>query len=194
VNFETPAKSLEKSDADLLRACKRGDEFAWNSIVERYQRLIATIPRRSGLNEDQIADVFQEVFLTLFQKLNEIEQPEKLRAWLVTTAKFKTWGIVRGQKGFHSPETEEEMEHEMAMLPDNSPLADEVLIELEQQHLIRTAVSKLDERCQQILSMIYLRNVAASYVEVAARVGVSESSVSPLRTRCLDKLAKILKN
>jgi RNA polymerase sigma factor (sigma-70 family) len=194
VNFETPAKSLEKSDADLLRACKSGDESAWNAIVERYQRLIATIPRRSGLNEDQTADVFQEVFLTLFQKLHEIEQPEKLRAWLVTTAKFKTWGIVRGQKGFHSPDTEEEMENEMAMLPDNSPLADEVLIELEQQHLIRTAVAKLEERCQKILSMIYLRNVAASYAEVAASVGVGESSVSPLRTRCLDKLAKILKN
>jgi RNA polymerase sigma factor (sigma-70 family) len=194
VNFETPAKSLEKSDADLLRACKSGDESAWNAIVERYQRLIATIPRRSGLNEDQTADVFQEVFLTLFQKLDEIEQPEKLRAWLVTTAKFKTWGIVRSQKGFYSPDTEEEMENEMAMLPDNSPLADEVLIELEQQHLIRTAVAKLEERCQKILSMIYLRNVAASYAEVAASVGVGESSVSPLRTRCLDKLAKILKN
>jgi RNA polymerase sigma factor (sigma-70 family) len=193
VNFEIVAKSLEKSDADLLRACKNGDESAWNAIVERYQRLISTIPRRAGLNEDQTADVFQEVFLTLFQKLDEIEQPEKLRAWLVTTAKFKTWGTVRSQKGFHSPETEEEMENEMAMLSDKSPLADEVLIELEQQHLIRTAVSKLEERCQKILSMIYLRSVAASYAEVAENVGVSESSVSPLRTRCLDKLAKILK-
>lgn len=194
MNFELPCKSLEKSDAALLRACQRGDETAWNEIVERYQRLIATIPRRAGLNEDQTADVFQEVFLTLFQKRNEIEQPEKLRAWLVTTAKFKTWGIVRGQKGFHSPETEEDMENEMAMLADNSPLADEVLIELEQQHLIRTAVAKLEERCQKILSLIYLRNVAASYAKVAEIVGVSESSVSPLRMRCLDKLAKILKS
>jgi RNA polymerase sigma factor (sigma-70 family) len=194
VDFEFSANTLEKSDADLLRACRSGSESAWNEIVERYQRLISTIPRRAGLNEDQTADVFQEVFLTLFQKLNEIEQPEKLRAWLVTTAKFKTWGVVRGQKGFHSPETEEEMETEMAMLTDNSPLADEVLIELEQQHLIRTALKKLEERCQKILSMIYLRNVAASYAEVAASVGVGESSISPLRTRCLDKLAKILKS
>jgi RNA polymerase sigma factor (sigma-70 family) len=194
VNFEIPAKSLEKSDADLLRACKKGDESAWNEIVGRYQRLISTIPRRSGLNEDQTADVFQEVFLTLFQKMDEIEQPDKLRAWLVTTAKFKTWGIVRGQKGFHSPETEEEMENEMAMLPDKSPLADDVLIELEQQHLIRTALSKMDERCQKILSMIYLQNNAASYAEVAVSVSVSESSVSPLRTRCLEKLGKILKS
>jgi RNA polymerase sigma factor (sigma-70 family) len=194
VNLEITGKNSEKSDADLLRACKNGDEPAWNKLVERYQRLIATIPRRAGLSEDQTADVFQEVFLTLFQKMHEIEQPEKLRAWLVTTAKFKTWGIIRGQKNIHSPETEEAMEAEMANLSDNSPLADEVLIELEQQHLIRAALNKMDERCQNILAMIYLRNVAATYAEVAAGIGVGESSVSPLRTRCLDKLAKILKN
>jgi RNA polymerase sigma factor (sigma-70 family) len=124
-----PALNLEKSDGDLLRECRRGDESAWNELVERYQRLIATIPRRAGLSEEQTSDVFQEVFLTLFEKLDEIEQPDKLRSWLVTTAKFKTWGIIRGQKGFYSPETEEEMELEMANLADNSPLADEVLID-----------------------------------------------------------------
>lgn len=185
-------KILEKSDGDLLRACRRGDESAWNELVERYQRLIATIPRRAGLSESQTADVFQEVFLTLFEKLDEIEQPEKLRSWLVTTAKFKTWGTIRGQKGFYSPETEEEMELEMASLADNSPLADDVLIELEQQHQIRSALSQMEERCQKILSMIYLRDSAASYAEVAVAIGVGETSISPMRKRCLDKLAKIL--
>jgi RNA polymerase sigma factor (sigma-70 family) len=186
------APNLEKSDADLLRACRRGEESAWNELVERYQRLIATIPRRAGLSEEQTSDVFQEVFLTLFEKLDEIEQPDKLRSWLVTTAKFKTWGIIRGQKGFYSAETEEEMELEMASLADNSPLADEVLIELEQQHQIRTALLQMEERCQKILSMIYLRDSAASYAQVAVAIGVGETSISPMRKRCLDKLAKIL--
>ena len=60
--------------------------------------------------------------MTLFEKLDEIEQPEKMRSWLVTTAKFKTWGTVRSEKGFYSPETEEEMEFEMANLKDNRRL------------------------------------------------------------------------
>ena len=186
------AKRLEKSDADLIKACRGGDEIAWNELVDRYQRLIITIPRRAGLSEEQAADILQEVFLTLFEKLDEIEQPEKIRSWIVTTAKFKTWGAVRGEKGFYSPETEEELEQEMASLPDSSPLADERLIELEQQHLIRTALKELEERCQTILSMIYLRDEAASYAQVAAAVGVGETSISPLRARCLKKLAKIL--
>lgn len=187
-----PARSLEKSDAELIKNCRRGDETAWDTLVSRYQRLIITIPRRAGLSEEQASDVFQEVFLTLFEKLDEIEQPERIRSWLVTTSKFKTWGIIRGQKNLYSPETEEEMEAEMASLLDKSPLADEVLIELEQQHQIRTALLELEERCQKILSMIYLRDAAASYAEVATAIGVGETSISPMRSRCLQKLAKIL--
>lgn len=187
-----PARSLENSDAELIKNCRRGDDSAWDTLVNRYQRLIITIPRRAGLSEEQSADVFQEVFLTLFEKLDEIEQPERIRSWLVTTAKFKTWGIIRGQKNFYSPETEEEMEAEMESLADKSPLADDVLIELEQQHQIRTALKDLEERCQKILSMIYLRDAAASYAEVAAAIGVGETSISPMRSRCLQKLAKIL--
>ncbi len=186
------ARGLEKSDAELVKACRGGDEAAWNELVERYQRLIFTIPRRAGLSEEQSADIFQEVFLTLFEKLNDIEQPEKIRSWIVTTAKFKTWSAVRGEKKFWVPDTEEEMEAEMANLPDNSPLADDRLIEVEQQHLIRLALKELETRCRKILSMIYLRDSAASYAEVAREIGVPDTSISPLRARCLKKLAKIL--
>ena len=186
------SRAVDNSDAELVRLCRAGDQAAWNELVGRYQRLIYAIPRRAGLSDEQAADVFQEVFLTLLQKIDDIEQPDRIRAWMVTTAKFKTWSIVRGEKGFYSPETNEEMEAEMANLRDNSPLADDMLIELEEQHLIRSALKRLEERCRQIISMIYLRDPAASYVEVAKAIGVGETSISPLRSRCLKKLEKIL--
>jgi RNA polymerase sigma factor (sigma-70 family) len=187
-----PASTLERSDAELIRDCRSGSQSAWDELVARYQRLIFAIPRRAGLSDEQSADVFQEVFLTLFEKLDAIEQPEKIRSWIVTTAKFKTWATVRGSKGLYSPETDEEMEREMANLADAAPLADDMLIELEQQHLIRTALKTLEERCQKIIAMLYLRVAAASYSEVAAEVGVGETSISPLRSRCLKKLEKLL--
>lgn len=40
--------------------------------------------------------------------------------------------------------------------------------------------------------MIYLQDEAASYAEVAGAIGVGETSISPMRARCLQKLAKIL--
>ena len=107
---------------------------------------------------------------------------------------FRETGAARGEKNLYSPASEADLEAEMANLPDASPLADERLIELEQQHLIRAALGQLEERCQTILSMIYLRDAgAASYAEVARKIGVGETSISPLRARCLKKLAKILK-
>lgn len=185
-----PAKQIEKSDAELISACRRGDEAAWNELVERFQRLIITIPRRAGLDEEQSADIFQEVFLTLFEKLDEIEQPEKIRSWLVTTAKFKTWRAIRGSSSTFSLDDEEtEISNK---LQTSEILADEVLIRLEEQHLIRTAVHQLEERCQKILTMLYLFEPSASYAQVALAIGVGETSISPMRARCLAKLAKIL--
>ena len=186
------SRVVDRSDAEIVRACRKGDQTAWDDLVGRYQRLIYAIPRRAGLSEERCADVFQEVFVTLLEKIDAIEKPEKIRSWIVTTAKFKTWSSVRAEKGLYSPETEEEMEAQMAALPDAAPLADEQLVRLEQQHLIRTAMNMLEERCRMILSMIYLRESAASYAEVAAKIGVAETSISPLRTRCLKKLEKIL--
>jgi RNA polymerase sigma factor (sigma-70 family) len=187
-----PASEIERSDADLWERCKRGDQDAWDALVARFQRLVFAIPRRAGLGEERAADIFQEVFLTLFQKLDEIEQPERLRAWIVTTAKFKTWAAVRGEKGHFSPATEEEMELEMQSLRDTAPLADEMLIELEQQHLIRAAVARLEDRCRTIISMLYLRQTPASYADVGKAIGTGETSISPLRSRCLKKLEKLL--
>lgn len=183
---------IERSDAQLLEGCLAGNEASWEQLVDRYQRLIYAIPRRAGLTEEQCADVFQEVFLVLFQKLDEIEQPERIRSWIVTTAKFKTWAIVRSSKGLYSPADDEEMEVEMSRLADRSPLADEILIELEQQHLVRAALKMLEERCQIILSMIYMQQNSASYAEVGRAIGVGETSISPLRSRCIKKLEKIL--
>jgi RNA polymerase sigma factor (sigma-70 family) len=179
-------------DAALVRRCRGGDQQAWDELVDRYQRLIYAVPRRAGLGEEQAAEVFQEVFVTLLEKIDDIREPDKIRSWMVTTAKFKTWGIIRGTKGHYSPATEEDMEAEMAAIADTSPLADEMLIEVEEQHMIRSALKLIEERCQKILSMIYLCDPAASYAEVAAAIGVGETSISPLRTRCLKKLAKVL--
>ena len=96
------------SDERLLEACRRGGESAWEMLVERYQRLIYAIPRRAGLDKDQAAEVFQEVFMTLIEKLDDIEQPERLQAWLVTTARRKTWRLISREKRLLSPSLDDE--------------------------------------------------------------------------------------
>ena len=147
---------MEQSDRELVLACRRGDETAWETLIRRYQRLIYTIPRRAGLSEDLASEVFQEVFATLFEKLDKIENSEKLKAWLVTTARRKTWRLISREKGSQKfTETDEESEAELNNLPDNAPLPDEVLIQLEEQHRVRAGVSALDERCRKLLTLLF---------------------------------------
>lgn len=192
IQSETDNTPASDEDAAIIARCRRGDATAWDDLVDKYQRLIYAIPRRAGLDDEASADIFQEVFTTLVEKIDQIEQPGRIRSWLVTTAKFKTWGAIRGGSGFHSTvANDEDFEDEMASIADASPLADDVLIELEQQHIIRRGLQKLDEKCRTILSMLYLGR-GASYVDVGRAIGVGETSISPMRTRCLKKLEKLL--
>lgn len=184
---------MEQSDRDLVLACRRGDETAWEALVGRYQRLIYTIPRRAGLNEDLSSDVFQEVFATLFEKLDGLEQPERLKAWLVTTAKRKTWRLIsRENRSGKFDEADEEEDAELNSLPDNAPLPDEVLIQLEEQHQVRRAVASLDERCHKLLTLLFYQPEPPPYSEIAAQIGATEGSIGPTRARCLQKLLRLL--
>jgi len=188
--------SMQPSDKHLLLACRRGDETAWETLVHRYQRLIFAIPRRAGLDESESADVFQGVFTTLLEKLHDIEEPDRLHAWLVTTARRKTWRFLAkaraGQKQTASQDIEDATERELLNLTDNAPLPDQVLLRLEEQHRVRTALSELDDRCRKLLTMLFYAPEPPSYAEIAVALGTSEGSIGPTRARCLGKMLRLL--
>jgi RNA polymerase sigma factor (sigma-70 family) len=184
---------MDDSDLDLVLACRRGDQVAWEKLVRRYQRLIYAIPRRAGLSEDDAAEIFQDVFTTLFEKLNDIQEPDKLQAWLVTTTRRRTLRTLSRMLGRAiSSDDENDRANEAEAIRDQSPLPDEQLLILEEQHLIRTAVSQLDERCQTLVQLLYYQREHPSYAEVAKALGVPEGSIGPTRARCLAKLLRIL--
>jgi RNA polymerase sigma factor (sigma-70 family) len=185
---------MEETDLQLVLACRRGDQLAWEKLIRRYQRLIYAIPRRAGLDEDQAAEIFQDVFTTFFLKLNDIEEPERLQAWLVTTARRKT---LRTISKMHSrPDADAiagEPAGEAEAVPDDAPLPDEQLLILEEQHRVRVALSLLDPRCRTLLQMLFYRPEPASYTEIATALRIPEGSIGPTRARCLGKLLRILK-
>ena len=184
---------MKDSDPELVLACRRGDQLAWEKLIRRYQRLIYAIPLRAGLHEDQAADIFQDVFTTLFQKLNDIEEPERLQAWLVTTARRKTSRLrLKAQAMPRSDSNADLPANESAAILDEAPLPDERLLILEEQHRIRTAVSLLDERCRNLVQMLFYRADPPSYAEIAASLGIPEGSIGPTRARCLEKLLRML--
>ena len=188
--------AMQRTDEQLLTACRRGEEDAWEALVKRYQRLIYAIPRRAGLAEDLASEVFQEVFTTLLQSIDSIEQPSRLHAWLVTTARRKTWRIISresgARRGFDMGGDDDDGTDLLSALPDQTPLPDAVLVQLEEQHMVRTALAELDERCRNLLQMLFYEPEPPAYSEIAARLGTTEGSIGPTRARCLQKLLKTM--
>ena len=184
---------MDDSDQQLVLACRRGDQLAWEKLIRRYQRLIYAIPLRAGLDEDHAAEIFQDVFTTLFQKLNDLEQPEKLQAWLVTTARRKTLQTISKVRVQQSHVVPDEEPHGASSIRDEAPLPDEQLLILEEQHRVRTALSLLDERCKTLLEMLFYVSEPPSYGDIATSLGVPEGSIGPTRARCLAKLLRMLK-
>ncbi len=72
-------------DRELVAACLRGDQKAWESLVVRYQRLIYSIPVKARLSPDDAADIFQSVCLKLLQNLGTLREHENIVAWLIKT-------------------------------------------------------------------------------------------------------------
>src|SRR5687768_16446871 len=159
---------MERTDEQLLLACRRGEEAAWEALVRRYQRLVYAVPRRAGLDEDDAAEVFQEVFTTLLENIAGIEQPSRLHAWLVTTARRKTWRVITRAKATRPFGGREDVEDEMLSVADESVLPDEQLAQLEEQHLVRAALAELDDRCRNLLTMLFYRAEPPAYAEIAA--------------------------
>jgi RNA polymerase sigma factor (sigma-70 family) len=181
---------MEPSDEALVLACRSGDATAWEALVERYQRLIYAIARHAGLDPEQSADVFQRVFTTLVERLKQIEQPALIGAWLATTARHEAWRLSRRERmaRFVSLDVPDPAKP----LADDGLLPEALMLRLEEQHKVRTAVAALDERCRRLMSLLFYRTDAPLYIEIAATLGMSEGSIGPTRARCLQKLRRIL--
>jgi len=177
---------MDRSDSELVAACRRGDEVAWQELVLRYQRLIYTIPIRAGLDAETAAEVFQFVFTKLYQSLPTIDHTDRIRAWLVTTAKRETIRLVRQEaKVPVQVSTEEEEAQET---PSELPLPPEVLQRLEEEHMVRAALEQIGERCRTLLAMLYYQEPPPSYEEIAYALQIPKGSIGPTRARCLTQL------
>ena len=182
-------------DAALVARCRRGDGSAWAALVLRYQRLVYTIVGRAGLDTHTAADVFQTVFSRLVQHLPQLAQPERLQAWIVTTAKREALRVREiGRRTVSTTRSDDDADGGAEFdLPDDAPLAEDALSELQQLHLLRLGLQRLDDRCRDLLTLLFRDDdERLPYEQVAQRLGMPQGSIGPTRSRCLDKLRRLV--
>jgi RNA polymerase sigma factor (sigma-70 family) len=180
-------------DKELIAACLDGNRDAWETLIVRYQRLIYSIPLKTRLSPDDAADVFQSVCLKLMENLSSLRDHEKIVSWLITTTTRECWRMsARKRRDISSESPDDEGSDRVTEIPDHSPLADEQIVALEQQLIVRQALAQLPERCGKLLRMLFYRKDDLSYADIARQIKIPVSSIGPTRARCLDKLKKIL--
>ncbi len=186
-----PGPTSDDDDATLVARCRAGEAAAWALLVRRYQRLVYTVARRAGLDEHAAADVFQAVFGRLFEQLGRLRQPERLQAWIVTSAKREALALLRRQArtvpldaggGDGDGDGAE-------AIADEGPLPEELLGDLQLLHRLRLVLDRLDARCRRLLTLLFAADdERLPYEQVSRQLELPVGSIGPTRARCLGKL------
>ncbi len=172
-----------KNDIDLVQACLRGDERAWKELVERYGRLVYSIPLKYGLAASDADDIFQNVFILVHRRLSTLRYYKLLAPWLITITHRETLRYCK--KSRDDPELDESE-------PDGAEPPLEEIRRVERQHLVRLAIDQLEPRCRELLTALFLEPDPQSYAHIAAKLGIGVGSIGPTRARCFKKLQAIL--
>ena len=74
-------------DSELVDRCIRGDQTAWRALVLRYERLVYSVALALCPDMEDASDIFQQVWMELYQRLSDIRRVEALPAWLITVTR-----------------------------------------------------------------------------------------------------------
>jgi RNA polymerase sigma-70 factor (ECF subfamily) len=78
-----PTKSgAGPSDAALVLAARAGEEWAREALFRRYARLALSLAYRILPRDADIDDLVQDSFLSAFQRLDRLSNPQAFQAWL----------------------------------------------------------------------------------------------------------------
>src|SRR3954447_6214938 len=165
--------------AELLQAAAGGDRAAWNALVDRFNGLVWSVARSHRLSTVDASDVVQTTWLRLVEHLGRLQDPERVGAWLATTARRECLRTVR-----HSARQvpTEEVPEAVADTRVDSAL----LIE-ERDRALWQAFGGLSERCQTLLRIL-VADPPPSYEEIGAARDMPIGSIGPTRARCLERL------
>jgi len=182
-------------DIELVARCRDGDSCAWQQLVEKYARLVHFIPVRHGLTPQEVDDVGQEVFIALAQHIHEIEHPERVSAWLSTTARRFSWRALQKRKREQPLETADVVEADtpdIDILFSRVPSVNDLLSEWAEQEALQQAMGRLNDRCRELIYRLFLDPDEPKYDEVSESLQIPKGSIGPTRIRCLQRLRERL--
>ena len=83
------------TDGELVRRARKGDDFAFGSLVERYQRPAYSVALSVTGRHEDAEDAAQESFLVALDRLDECRSPERFGGWLMTIVRNRSKNLIR---------------------------------------------------------------------------------------------------
>ena len=72
----------------LVVRCKQGDTAAMSELIEIWANPLYYYIRRFELSEEELLDVFQDVWLRVLQRFRQLRRPTAFPAWLCLSFLF----------------------------------------------------------------------------------------------------------
>ncbi len=174
--------------AEAFRRWREGEQQALDELVRLMSPVLWHVVRATGLDQEAAEDVVQTAWLTLVRSAASVQDPQAVGRWLCTTARREAWRHGRASGRVHTTD----VEVLDSRLPRQQSPEDDVVLGDEQARLWQ-ALSRLPERCQQLLRIV-AAEARPDYGSISAHLQMPVGSIGPTRGRCLDKLRTELVN
>lgn len=181
-------------EARFIAALKARDERAFNALVARFQDRVYNLIRRLLGNPEEARDVTQEVFVSVFEKVDSYRGDSSIATWIYRIATNHAKNRIK----YLSRRKDRQKESLEAMLvpPTSSrlsasvPRPDQVYTRETVSRLVDAALGQLDEEQRIVL---VLRDVEGqSYEDIAAITGLQLGTVKSRLHRGRQRLKEAL--
>lgn len=81
-----------------------GDVTAFGVLVRRYGPMMRAAARRILGSNSEVDDVVQEAFITAWNKLEQLDDPRRVKAWLMRITSHRAIDRVRSRRPMDDPE------------------------------------------------------------------------------------------
>jgi len=173
-----------KSDTQLAMDLLRGDDSAFTEFVNAFHSRLAKYSFLMCGHREDAEEVAQETLLKVFENIEQLHEPARLKAWVFRIAKNEC--LMKRRKSVFAPQMElslDELRPKVSAaggleIADWSSLPDDLLLDSELRQALASAIGRLPEIYR---SVVLLRDVEELTTEEAA--GVLEISPDSVKTR-----------
>jgi len=181
---------LDKTDEELvLLSCD--NQWFFLCIMKRYeQKLMRYIKRISGVSQEDAEDILQEVFIKVYQNLNDFDNYLKFSSWIYRITHNHAISVFRKKKARAEGRIFEISDEEMNNISSGLDLEKEVDRKLNKEAL-KKVLNKLDSKYREVLMLKFLEE--RDYREISDIIKKPMGTVATLINRAKKKMGEEIK-